>query len=341
MTTLQYAKLTIRAATAADAPQLAAWWNDGAIMTHAGFPLGLGISAEEVAAELGEGSLIIEEAGRPIGECSFRPTGEKCAEIGIKICESSAQNRGLGKIILSLLIRWLFDSGHEKILLDTNPENLRACRVYEQLGFKKLRTNVDSWTDQAGKLQSSVDYELIEKDFVDFTHIQTPRLTLRPFTMDDLSALHEIFSDPETMANVEPPYTLEKTEGFLRSFCIERGGALACVHRESGKMIGYILFNSLEDGVHEMGWIFNRAYWRRGLAYEACSALIHRAFTELGAHKIFAEAIDGIKSVGLMKKLGLRLEGVQRLQTRDNAGAWRDLYFYGILKDEYNDTRNN
>lgn len=166
-------------------------------------------------------------------------------------------------------------------------------------------------------------------------YIQTPRLILRPFTTSDLSDLHEIFSDPETMTNVEPPYSLEKTEDFLRSFCIERGGALACAHRESSKMIGYILFKSLEEGVYEMGWIFNRAHWRQGFAYEACSALMHYAFTEMGVHKIFAEAIDGVKSVGLMKKLGMRLEGVQRSQTRDNAGDWRDLYLYGILRDEY------
>ena len=45
-------------------------------------------------------------------------------------------------------------------------------------------------------------------------------------------------------------------------------------------------------------------------------------------------AIDGVKSVGLMKKLGMRLEGVQKQQTRDNLGNWADLYLYGILESE-------
>ena len=39
-----------------------------------------------------------------------------------------------------------------------------------------------------------------------------------------------------------------------------------------------------------------------------------------------------MKSVGLMKKLGMCLEGVQ--QTRDNLGNWADLYLYGILESE-------
>ena len=60
------------------------------------------------------------------------------------------------------------------------------------------------------------------------------------------------------------------------------------------------------------------------------------AFSEGNAHKIFAEAIDGVKSVGLMKKLGMKLEGIQRDQGRDNSGNWASLYFYGILRNEWN-----
>ena len=48
MTKIQYENLTIRQAEVADAKQLAAWWNDGAVMAHAGFPNGLGTTEEEV-----------------------------------------------------------------------------------------------------------------------------------------------------------------------------------------------------------------------------------------------------------------------------------------------------
>lgn len=40
------------------------------------------------------------------------------------------------------------------------------------------------------------------------------------------------------------------------------------------------------------------------------------AFNTLHAHKIFAEAIDNVKSVGLMKKLGMVLEGFRRNKSR-------------------------
>ena len=67
--------------------------------------------------------------------------------------------------------------------------------------------------------------------------------------------------------------------------------------------------------------------------------MIDYAFSELNAHKVFAEAIDAVKSVGLMKKLGMQLEGIQRSQTKDLQGNWVDLYFYGLLEEDWR--RNN
>ena len=166
-------------------------------------------------------------------------------------------------------------------------------------------------------------------------YIETPRTIIRNFTSEDAADLHEIFGDDETMKNCEPAYDFDKTKEFLTSFCIGRKGAVAAVHKESGKVIGYILFNEFDEGVFEMGWIYNRSFWRQGYAYESCKAVMNYAFTELKAHKIFAEAIDTVKSVSLMQKLGMQLEGIQRSQTKDNRGNWADLYFYGLLKEDW------
>ena len=103
------------------------------------------------------------------------------------------------------------------------------------------------------------------------------------------------------MENCEPAYGLEKTQQFLNTFCIDRNGAVAAVHKESGKVIDY-------------------------------------AFSEGKAHKIFAETIDDVKSVSLMRKLGMKPEGVQRRQVRDPRGRWADLYLYGLLEDDWRQT---
>lgn len=165
--------------------------------------------------------------------------------------------------------------------------------------------------------------------------IETDRLLLRSFDMSDAVDLFTILGDAETMAYVEPPYDLKKTEAFLRDFCMGRQGALAAVLRETDHVIGYLLFKELEPGVREIGWIIRRDVWRHGYAYEACSALVRYAFEELGMHKLVAESIDSVKSAGLMRKLGMQCEGVQRLHTTDNEGRWQDLHLYGLLETDY------
>lgn len=169
---LTHGKIQIRSATVADAPLLCRWWNDGAVMAHAGFPLGLGTTEAAVAADLArkdpaEGELcILLYDGVPIGETDYHNAGNQVADIGIKICEASHQNHGLGKQILSLLIEALFSQmGYVKIRLDPNLKNTRAQHVYEQLGFQKVAIEWDSWTDQMGQLQSAVLYELTPPDF--------------------------------------------------------------------------------------------------------------------------------------------------------------------------------
>lgn len=166
-------------------------------------------------------------------------------------------------------------------------------------------------------------------------YIETERLILRDFVPEDAADLQEILGDSETMENCEPAYDFEKTRKFLNDFCIGRRGAVAAARKDSGKMMGYILFKEYEADVYEMGWFFNRSYWRQGCAYEACKAVIVYAFEERNAHKIFAESIDAVKSVGLMRKLGMRLEGIQRSQTKDSRGNWADLYFYGLLREDF------
>ena len=88
---ITYDNLTIRNAAKEDAGTLAAWWNDGNVMAHAGFPLGLSLSVNDVAESLKKDSdetgrrLMIEESGQPIGEMNYKNKGDGVAQIGIKI----------------------------------------------------------------------------------------------------------------------------------------------------------------------------------------------------------------------------------------------------------------
>lgn len=183
---LEQGKLCIKNAEKEDCKQLVSWWNDGAVMAHAGFPNGLGTSEEKVQKQIAADNddtrrhLVIWYDGNRIGEMSYanlgdslEETGEdtienRTADIGIKISNPAFQEKGLGKIVLSMLIRELFSRGYTKIVLDTNLKNKRAQHVYERLGFQKVNVRMDAWTDQVGEKQSVIDYELTTEHFVDF-----------------------------------------------------------------------------------------------------------------------------------------------------------------------------
>lgn len=167
---LKHNNIVIREAVLCDAPQLCRWWNDGAVMAHAGFPKGLGITCEAVQQQISrsKGCLyIILLDGIPIGEMNYNELAEDVCEIGIKICEAQHQNKGYGKVILSLFLTALF-ARYRKVHLDTNLTNLRAQHVYEQLGFQKTCVRHNAWRDQLGQFQSSVEYELTEDVFHSF-----------------------------------------------------------------------------------------------------------------------------------------------------------------------------
>lgn len=171
---IHYHDLTIRNAAPVDAPLLERWWNDGALMAHAGFPNGTGETAAHIAAKIAGDDdavhrrLILEVSGIPIGEMNYRNLNDGNAEIGIKICEADRQEKGYGRKFLSLLIAALFQMGYEKVVLDTNLQNRRAQHVYESLGFRRTAVHEKAFQDQLGQWQTSVDYELLPRDFVTF-----------------------------------------------------------------------------------------------------------------------------------------------------------------------------
>ena len=160
---LRHGNLLIRSALPTDAAQLAAWWNDGAVMTHAGFPNGIGTDADIVEKQLLSDDthrFIIESEGVSIGEMCWRETSPATAEIGIKICNPAYQNRGLGKTLLRLLSDALFRQGFSYIEVSTMLSNQRAQHVYEQLGFGEKTLVKDGWTAPGGTVYSYLTYKL-------------------------------------------------------------------------------------------------------------------------------------------------------------------------------------
>lgn len=168
---MECGNLRIRPARTSDAETLCAWWNDGAVMAHAGFPNGLGTTAERVRAQIAAESddtvrrFLIEIDGTVAGEMSYRHCGD-AADIGIKICLPALRERGYGRRLLTMFLTMLFEEkGYRRVVLDTNLKNRRAQHVYELLGFRRVRVERGGFTDQLGEKQDVVYYELTPETF--------------------------------------------------------------------------------------------------------------------------------------------------------------------------------
>jgi len=174
---IKYQSILIREALLKDANKLTHWWNDGKVMSHAGFPNGLNTTIEKVIAQIKNNGInkhylyIIEIDNVLVGEMNYKDCGNNIAEIGIKICEVEYQNKGYGTIIMKLFINELFIKlNFSKIILDTSIENSRANYFYQnKLGFKITNVVKNGWCNCSTKETCDlVEYELEFDDFMKF-----------------------------------------------------------------------------------------------------------------------------------------------------------------------------
>ena len=111
--------------------------------------------------------------------------------------------------------------------------------------------------------------------------LQTERLILREYTMDDFDALYEIMSDAETMQHYPAPFDQARTrrwiEWNLENYQKYGWGLWAVVLRESGEFIGdcgITLQNIDGQMLPEIGYHIHKKYWRRGFAKEAARTVL-------------------------------------------------------------------
>jgi RimJ/RimL family protein N-acetyltransferase len=177
--------------------------------------------------------------------------------------------------------------------------------------------------------------------------IETQRLILRRFTLDDAPDLLELVSHP-WVARAVPE--MEPTESGVHRY-IERQISyqpfeqdkvfdLAVERKQDGKVIG-LLTLICKEHVAAIGWALGIAFRGQGYATEAAGALLDYAFASLGLHRIEAEtASHNEPSWRLMERLGMKREAHQQDATTEN-GQRQDSYLYAILADEWRTARSS
>jgi RimJ/RimL family protein N-acetyltransferase len=170
------------------------------------------------------------------------------------------------------------------------------------------------------------------------------RVRLRPITGSDAEAIHAYVNDPLTLEHLAlERQTPAQTEAYVADALTDNSRRprvryrLVVVSREQGEVLGDCLLRidvPLHDRQGEIGFLLRPDQWDRGFGTELARLLVELGFRRIGLHRIYAHVRpDNARSVRVLEKLGMRLEGRFR-EHRWIRGNWRDSLLYGLLEHE-------
>jgi len=174
--------------------------------------------------------------------------------------------------------------------------------------------------------------------------LESERLLLRDFKATDWKSVHEYATDPDVVKFMEwGPNTVDETHFFIDMVIDKqrekprRSFEFAVTLKDGGTLIGAagLRLNLGTDEVADIGYCYNKKYWRQGYSSEACARLIRMGFVDLNLHRIWATCdVDNLGSAAVLQKCGMRREA-HFVQDKYIKGRWRDTLLFAILRDEW------
>jgi [ribosomal protein S5]-alanine N-acetyltransferase len=157
--------------------------------------------------------------------------------------------------------------------------------------------------------------------------LETDRLFLREFVLNDLAPFFRMVSDPDVTRFIGVG---AKTAEAARTMLVERTmqdyrkhgyGRWATVLKSTGAVIGFTGLKYLDEfGECDLGYRFFKEHWGQGLATEASRAVLAYGFDKLRLNQIAAFAdIENKASVRVLEKLGFRFENFTKYWGHDVA----------------------
>lgn len=145
--------------------------------------------------------------------------------------------------------------------------------------------------------------------------LATARLTLRPWTLDDVDRLHALWTDPDVRRYLwdDVVITRERAEETVRnaigSAARERFGQWLVLESTGGSLAGFCGLSRREPGADlELMYGLAPACWGRGFAAEAARAVLGYAFGTLGLARVTAATdVPNAASARVLERLGMRL----------------------------------
>lgn len=173
--------------------------------------------------------------------------------------------------------------------------------------------------------------------------LETDRLILRRFRLEDATSLFNNWtSDPEVTKFLSwQPHknigeTIERLNSWIPQYDNLTAYRWAIVLKEINEPIGSIsVHDDMDDRIlrAEIGCCIGKKWWNHGISTEALSEVIRFLFTDVGVNTIAAmHDIHNPNSGKVMKKCGMKFEGILRKSMIDNQGL-NDAACYSILKE--------
>ncbi len=145
--------------------------------------------------------------------------------------------------------------------------------------------------------------------------IETERLILRSFNIEDLDAFSTICADPQVMRYIGNGQALDKEAVkqlillIMSNYEKQGFGLLAITLKENNKLLGFCgLIQQIVDGESytELGYRLDRAFWGMGIATEAANAVKEYAFSQLNINYLISIIhVDNLASKRVAEKVGL------------------------------------
>lgn len=179
--------------------------------------------------------------------------------------------------------------------------------------------------------------ELLQNKTTKNRMITTDRLLLRPFSLLDRYDVFEYAGDPIVTEKLrfKTPASLEKSMELIYTD-YQRVGVFAIEYKENHKCIGCIDIRlNDEKSSGEIGYVFNRNYWNKGLMSEALQGMIDYGFNVLHLKKINARHdLDNPTSRRVMQKCHMK-KAAMNVQEAEVKGIVHDAAYYTIARAEY------
>lgn len=144
--------------------------------------------------------------------------------------------------------------------------------------------------------------------------IETERLLLRTFTMDDAALVFELNLDPEVIRYTGDPIrdidhakqVLEQT--ILPQYALYNHGRWAVLVKPGLEFIGWCGLKARpERNEIDLGYRFMKKAWGKGYATEAAFASLEYGFRRLGIPRIVGRAMpQNIGSIRVLEKCGMQ-----------------------------------